>query len=282
MSEIYRDKTGQALSLGVTGASQVSATFSRNGESIEATVSGTNATIPYSIVVDGGEVIVEWTYTVEGQEYKRLDSFTVVTPLFTQAELNAYDTQFSALTSNQVIILERFVRMIIEAYTGQSFGQERGKQVLFGNGTSVLQSPKRIISLDGSFSSSAYKIVGGGYGVEVWRGVIPTGSIIGNLDGGPIYDPYPYSGGGSFRNNFRYEVSGVFGWPSVPEEVKQAALILAGEFSCNEATWRDRYIKSIRAADWRFDFNSQAFSGTGSVSADALLSKYIVSRMAVI
>lgn len=281
MSEIYRDKTGQALSLGVAGATSVSATFSRNGETTEAHVVGGNATIPYSIVVDGGEVIVEWKYTVQGNEYTRLESFTVVTPLFTQAELLAYDTQFSALSSGQVVILERFVRMIIEAYTGQSFGQERGKMTLFGNGTSVLQSPKRIISLDGYFSGAGYKVVSNGFGIEVYRGNVPSGSVIGNLAGGPIYDPYPY-GGSTYKNNYRYEVTGVFGWPTVPEEVKQAALILAGEFSCNEATWRDRYIKSIRAADWRFDFNSGAFSGTGSVSADQLLSKYVVSRMAVI
>jgi hypothetical protein len=281
MSEIYRDTVGKSIELGIAEAEEVAATFVKNGIETEASVIDTAATIPYSVVADGGEVVVDWTYTVEGKEYNRLDSFTVVTPLFTQEELVNYDTQFTALTSDQVVTLERFVRLIVESATGQSFGQERGKMTLYGNGTSILQSPKRIISLDGYFSGAGYKVVSDGYGVEVYRGLLPSGAIVGNMAGGPIYDPYPYSGT-SFRNNFRYEVSGFFGWRSVPEEVKQAALILAGEFACDESTWRDRYIKSIRAADWRFDFNSQAFSGTGSLSADQLLSKFVVSRMAVI
>jgi len=284
MSEIYRDTTGKSITLGVTGATDVSATFVKNGVETTALVVGTVASIPYSVVFDGGEVVVEWTYTVEGKVYNRLDQFNVVTPLFTQQELHDYDTQFDVLSADQVVTLEKFVRLIIESYTGQSFGLESGKMVLYGNGTSVLQSPKRIINLDGYFSGAAYKVVSDGFGIEVYRGVTPgVGVVVGNLEGGgPIYDPYPYGHNGQYRNNFRYEVSGTFGWPAVPEEVKQAALILAGEFSCNEATWRDRYIKSIRAADWRFDFNSQAFSGTGSASADALLNKFIVNRMAVI
>jgi hypothetical protein len=281
MSEIYRDTTGKSISLGIPSASSVSATFVKNGIETEAVVTGTVASIPYAVVADGGEVVVEWTYTVEGKEYNRLEQFTVVTPMFTQQELLDYDQQFNTLSDAQVVTLEKFVRMIIETYTGQSFGQERGKMTLYGNGTSVLQSPKRIMSIDGYFSGAGYKLTADGFGLEIYNRVVPSGATIGNLGGGPIYSPYPFSNG-EFKNNFRYEVSGVFGWPSIPEEVKQAALVLAGEFSCNEATWRDRYIKSIRAADWRFDFNSQAFSGTGSLSADNLLSKYVVNRLAVI
>lgn len=281
MSEIYRDTVGKSIELGISEATAVTAKFTKNGEEITATVIETAANIPYSVVADGGVVVVEWKYTVEGKQYTRFDSFNVVTPVFTPQELINHNQQFDALTDSQVVTLEKFVRLLIEGYTGQSFNQERGKVTLYGNGTSVLQSPKRVLQLDGYFSGAGYKLSTDGFGIEVYRGQVPGGAVIGNLAGGPIYDPYPYSDG-SFRNNMKYEVTGTFGWHSVPEEVKQAALILAGEFSCDESTWRDRYIKSIRAADWRFDFNSGAFSGTGSLAADQLLSKYVVTRMAVI
>ena len=77
-------------------------------------------------------------------------------------------------------------------------------------------------------------------------------------------------------------MKGAFGWESIPSDIKDAAMLLAELFSCNEATWRDRYIKAIRAADWRFDFDGRAFEGTGSVSVDRLLEKYTVNRFAII
>ena len=279
MSEIYRDTVNQAVKLGITDASNVSATFVKNGNTYQATVVGDQAVIPYDVVYTDGVCTVNWTYTVGTSVYKRSEEISVVTPLFTKNELVADNAQFAVLTDAQVVNLERFVRLIIQNYTGQTFGQERGKVTAWGNGTSVLQSPKRIISLEGGWSS--FKTTSSGFGIEAVIDRTVGGVAVPNITG-PIYSPYPYTRSGSFKNNVSYELSGTFGWASVPEEVKQAALIIAGEFSCNEATWRDRYIKSIRAADWRFDFDGRSYVGTGSVTADQLLDPFVVNRMAVI
>ena len=278
MSEIYRDATNQAVQLGVTGASNVSAVFTKNGSTSTAIVSGDIAQIPYEVVYTDGVVTVHWTYTVDGKVYNRDEQISVVTPLFTKQELVDDDAQFAVLTDDQVVRLERFVRLIIQTYTGQNFGQERGSVTVYGNGTSVLQSPKRIMSLDNMWAG--YKLTDNGFGVEDISRRSDAYDVP-NITG-VIYSPYPYSKGTTFVNNQQYILTGTFGWPSVPEEVKQAALILAGEFSCNEATWRDRYIKSIRAADWRFDFDGRAYNGTGSLTADQLLDPYVMNRMAVI
>jgi len=254
----------------------------RNGVQVGTTGTSSPVPLPYAITHEDGEFQVVWTYAMEGQTYTRADEHKVVTPLFSQTELVDYDQIFTSLSSAQVVRLEKFIRLIVEAYTGQTFGFYSGTVNAYGDGSTVLSVDRRIISLDSPNDPTPYtnyRITASQYGVEALRGVNPN---IGTYDPktDTIYNPYAVGAG--FHNNIRYTFSGKFGWTSVPTEVKEAALILAGEFSCNEATWRDRYIKSIRAADWRFDFDGRAFTGTGSASADLLLDKYRLVGAAVI
>lgn len=299
MSEIYRDATGKSVKLGVVGATDITAKFVKGGKTHDAVVTGDTAAIPYAVVSSDGQATVQWEYTMEGNVYKRAENFEVVTPLFYKEDLIDADGAFATLSDAQILTLERFVRLIIQSYTGQRFGLEYGTINLRGDGGSVLQSDRRIISLEGQYSAYPYSIINNGYAIETSRayrteykagwpaiyhdedsGLTPWDDPVAeSYRTGPIISPYTFR---PFANNITYSVTGMYGWESVPENVKQAALVLAGEFSCNEATWRDRYIKSIRAADWRFDFDSRAYHGTGSASADLLLSEYVVSGMAVI
>ena len=282
MAEIYRDKVGLGVTMEVPTAIVTKVVFKRGGVETPA-LAGSTVSIPYAITHMDGPFSVEWTYTLEGNEYTRIDNHAVITPLFTKAELVADDSTFEALTDIQVVRLESLVRKIIEAYTGQSFGWRKGFVDVYGNGDTVLFSPERIISLDSYLNS--YRPVNSGFGVEA------IGRQIGSVNikvpaeeeaafGGVI--TLPYTRNGVFDNNVSFRISGTFGWESVPEDVKRAALILAEAFTCDESVWQDRYIKSIRAADWRFDFGDGAFLGTGSYSADQLLAKYIVNRLAVV
>ena len=295
-NEVYRDQTG-GVDLGITNATGVTATFKKGGTEVQAVVTGTIAAIPYSIVQSDGEVVVEWKYTVEGNQYTRLESFDVVTPLFTETELKNYDSSFQVLTSDQVKRLERFIRLIIQNFTGQTFGQERGSMTVYGNGTNVLSSPKRIVTLSGSLSGPQFRVVNDGFGIESAGRYYPTTTVeiernelqipieiadtsYADMWAGTIADPNSLSRG--FVNNRPYTVTGVFGWHVVPSAVKEAALILAVLFSCKETTWRDRYVKTIRSADWQLTYDGRAFSKTGSVAADQLLDPYITNRVAVI
>jgi hypothetical protein len=281
MAEIYRDKTGSAVDIGITGAVVSAVTFERNGNVI-STGTSSPAAIPYKITHLDGEFDVVWTYSLEGDTYTRRDTHNVVTPLFTKDELVAYDSMFSALTDEQEVQLELLVRKIIESYTGQSFGYREGSVKSYGNGDSVLLSNQRVISLD----ANGYKITNNGYGIESispFYSEIQVDSFEESVQfANGVITPSTVGVNRIFRNNVLYTITGKFGWPSVPEKVKQAALILANEFSCDENTWRDRYIKSVRAADWRFDFGSGAYTGTGSLNADQLLAEYVVGGLAVV
>lgn len=280
MAEIYRDSVDKAVALGIPDAVVSKVDFIRDGLVVATNTTGQ---IPYSITQQDGRFAVLWTYSVpgDGGTYTRTEEHSVVTPLFNKADLVRKDSTMSTLTDEQVIDLESLIRKVVEAYTGQSFGYRKGQITVWGSGDSVVNSPERVLSLSGGWAG--YRPVNDGYGVERISNyasgttvVVRNGEAIGvNLE--PIY-----GNNTSFRNNVGYVLTGEFGWYSVPEDVKTAALILAEEFSCDESVWRDRYIKSVRAADWRFDFTAGSHIGTGSLTADQLLAKYVVNRMVVI
>ena len=51
---------------------------------------------------------------------------------------------------------------------------------------------------------------------------------------------------------------------------------------CGQAGYRDNYLSSMKAADWRFDYFQEAVIGTGNVVADQLLEEYINHGAAVV
>ena len=284
MAEIYRDSVNLGITLDIPSAIVTKAVFKRDGVSTDGVTSGRTVALPYAITHMDGPFQIEWTYTVEAATYTRVDTHEVITPLFTQAELLDDDPQFATLSDKQVVKLEAMVRGIIEAYTGQTFGFRKGYVDVYGNGDSTLNSSERIISLDPIMNG--YRAVNSGYAIEQighdytdLNIKVPAEEEAYNA---VIHSPSVNRVPLRFANNAKYRISGTFGWESVPTDVKRAALILAEAFSCDESMWQDRYIKSIRAADWRFDFGDGAFIGTGSYSADQLLSKYIVNRLAVV
>lgn len=276
MAEIYRDAVGKAVTLGVAGAVVTKVEFKRHGEVLHSTTTSP-AEIPYAVTHEDGEFDVVWTYTVAGESYSRTEKLRVVTPLFTAEDL-AYDSALNSLSAEQVVRLESLVRRIIEAYTGQTFGYRKGWVISRGRGDNYLISPERVISVD----SDALQVSSSNYTVtrtSVNYNVADVNIKVPAEEEAFFYGVTPSR---NFSNGTTYKIYGEFGWASVPDDVKEAALLLAEEFSCDESVWRDRYIKSIRAADWRFDFVPGAYTGTGSLSADQLLAKYVVNRATVI
>lgn len=279
--EIYRDTTGKTLDLSIPNATVSKVEFYRNGEKVSESTSST-VTVPYSITHMDGHFSVKWYYAMEGSDYTRVDTHQVVTPLFSAEELKDFNDSFATLEDKKIVELERLVRNIIEVNTGQSFGYEETSVVVYGKGESFLTLPRRIVNVN-SISNGplafpfAYRPIKAGFAVEA-DVALDAGVVTSN---GSIVDPYALNYR-LFPRGAQFTVAGAFGWESVPSDIKQAALLLAELFSCREATWRDRYMKAVTAADWRFDVDGRAFSGTGSVSVDQILSSYTVGTMAII
>lgn len=276
MAEIYRDSVGLGITLDIQNATVTKVVFKRDGVDTDGVHAGSTASLPYSITSMDGPFQIEWTYSVEGLPYTRVETHRVVTPLFKADDL-AYDTALNSLSADQVVRLESLVRKVIESYTGQTFGYRKGYVLALGRGDNYLALPERAISLD----DTGFNSVAGGFIVRPKS----NGSLVDPNIKVPAQEEayyYGYPQNGTFSSNATFKIYGEFGWTTVPQDVKEAALILAEDFSCDESMWRDRYIKSIRAADWRFDFNDGAFAGTGSLAADQLLAKYVRVRAVVI
>lgn len=291
MAEIYRDKTGAGLTFGVTGATVAKAEFIRGSE-IVTSVTGNPIQIPYAITKTDGPFWVKWYFSLEGADHVRVEEHQIVTPYFLQSELVAWDSDFSTLSADRVKYLEGLIRHIIETYTNQAFGLREGSVSMMGNGGSSLYSSERILELTGA--SASHGIINDGYGVGYGMGgyagsagIVPPNDSFDTSELNvkiPIEEERAYGGytPGRFIRGIAYPISGYFGWASVPEAVKAAALQLAEAFTCDESLWRERYIKSVRAADWRFDFSEEAFRSTGSLIADQLLDPYVRIGYAIV
>lgn len=68
----------------------------------------------------------------------------------------------------------------------------------------------------------------------------------------------------------------------MPTQVDLACIELIKDFFSNDKEWRNRYLKTIQTFDWNFEFDSQAYTGTGNAYADQLLSEYVLTQSVII
>lgn len=279
--EIYRNKAGQQVYLDGPSAYfsyvvKVSSAEYPVPTVIpgEPTSTGTTISVPFKYTKIDGTVDVELSFVEEEEEHTVKHQLTVITPVFTWDEFSPEDrASMPNLTESNIKELERFIRHIIEAYTGQSFGYayrtydstSRGAQfnvplVLF-TGLSNRFVTNSVTTTD----SVPYDVVDDGFGMVF------------------DWDNYHVKSDTFWLTRTKgcpssYTVTGYFGYVTVPQDVKEAARVLMSLFNCPQTLWRDRYIESIRNADGSsVKYNEGAYYGTGSVTADQLLAKYVRS-----
>lgn len=251
--------------------------------------------LPFKLVKNDHKLRVNWkfTYTENSTTYEYDEStyVEVVTPILTPEEIRAIlddpDISYVA-TDEEVERIEKAVRYIIQAHTGQFFGKYVGKQSVTGSGDSYLRMPMRLISLTSINDNVTYAnnlaVRGDGWYLKSKTWGIP--SIRADYDGwheNPYTSPAPIAAPYSsytrpFLENVEYEIDGVWGWNSVPAAVKEAAKLLVNDYACADSSYRDRFLTSMTAADWRIQFHEGAFSNTGNVRANQLLAEYVLRR----
>lgn len=247
---------------------------------------GYTAVLPLHLLQNDQDLKVYWEvkYTEGGIEYtvNRVTPVEVVTPILSKREIRAIDDNVFALDA-EVFKIEKAVRHIIQAYTGQEFGHYLGTETIRGDGGPALFLPRRLITLDtvnGAPVGNQFSIDPEGYILRHYPwGVPPVKADYFGLHyhtGGVIHNPNNVSLRNWKRENIK--VTGLWGWEAVPEAVKEAAKLLVNDYACADAQYRDRYLTSMTAADWRIQFNSGAFLRTGNVRADQLLSDFVVTR----
>jgi hypothetical protein len=289
--EIYRDTSGVAtLEHPVTGT--LTADVYRGDTVISGnqpvTTTGTMHTTPidWNLTEYDDTLRVVWKKT----DFSRSTYVEVVTPI---VPLSVLDAIMDGVDTEDKYDAERVVRRIIEVYTGQSFGKYRGTKDINGNDSLQLVMPTPLISFtDMSDDNFAYEPAGFVIRGEGWFLAqkpggwytikdAPPDEVLDEFNSGVIIAP-----GAVKKRDFYYTsvytITGDWGYESIPVGVVQAAKILLNEYACQDSSYRDKYLTSMKSADWRIQFNQMAFDGTGNIKADQLLEAYKLTNMVVI
>lgn len=240
------------------------------------------AILPY--ILEECTVAVTWNFTVSGAgPITKVDTYEFVTPYVTLSEIREALGTMPVMTDAQLRRAERKIRGVINNFTGQEFGRFTGAYRIQATGDDNLKLPRRLISFTG--------VVGADFTDISYYGTRGDGWYLGRS--APVYDDGSYTSSGVIRypgsswrclwkDNVWYTISGEWGYEDVPGDVKEAALILIEDLICPDSEYRDRYIDSVKTADYQYMYNSGAFRGTGSVIADQLLEQYRRTPLVVI
>lgn len=237
-----------------------------------------------------GQLDITWTGGTVPNQFIRTTSEKVITPLVKTSKLRTLfaDTNWQ---DSELVDLETSVRVFIESYTNQTFGYEVGTVNVVGNGEKRIALPKRLITLtdvnvaapgyfwlsnDGWYLNSESKRY-----LDIKEA--PPEDFMDNnvyMTQGVIVVPDSYWR--KFRVGHVYSITGEWGYYNVPEDVHEAALLLASDYASGDVLYRDRYLDQMKSGDWLLAFNKGAFRGTGNVRADHLLEPYRREGMIII
>jgi hypothetical protein len=289
--EIYRDTSGVAtLEHPVTGT--LTADIYRGTEVLSTNLPVTSAGGIHTVQINwehteyDGTLKIVWKKT----DFERVTWLEVVTPI---VPLSVLDTLLDGVSTEDQYDAERIVRKIIEVYTGQTFGKFRGTVDVAGNDSTQLALPMPLLQLrkmsDDRFDYgiNAFTIRGEGWFLGQTPGAYwsikdaPPEEVLDQVNNGVIYAPGVVKKG-DFRYTSYYTIEGDWGYESVPTPVVEAAKMLISDYACQDSSYRDKYLESMKAADWRIQYTQGAYDGTGNLKADQLLNPYKLSNMVVI
>lgn len=217
----------------------------------------------YTWVPDG---VGYWTIGVLDEDGEILNSIQayVYVPLITLSWLTSTNPEYSSLTQDEFDNVERKIRLIIENYTGETFGPMPNRTVVVqGDGDGVLYSPAPVVKLD-SFVSDSRDL---------------TEDVFVNANNNNLIEGK--SGGIRFGAKDIFRISGDFGYSVVPIDVVEAAKILCvNDFNGDDiSALRSRGVTELQLGDFSAKLNADLWGTTGDANADDLLAKYAGIRV---
>lgn len=245
-------------------------------------------TLPFFLTQNDRELEIRWAFNyVEDAvtyPYSQTTFVEVVRPIIPIAKVR--EILGAGFDDHDVANVEQSVRYIIQAHTGQSFGKFAGAKRVYGRGDNFLRLPDRLLefnSLNGSTTWANYASVdnnGWSLSVKGYYGIPPVKADYNGINEftSPVPITVPQRVAPAFAAGAAYDIDGIWGWNYVPAQVEEAASLLIHDYSCADATYRDRFLTSMTAADWRIQFHASAFQDTGNVRANQLLEDYVVKR----
>jgi len=289
--EIYRDTSSVAtLEHPVTGT--LTADIYRGDEVLSTNLPVTSSNGIHTVAIDwhlteyNGTLKIVWKQT----GFERATWVDIVTPII---PLSTLDALLDGVSTEDQYDAERIVRRIIEAYTGQTFGKFRGTIDVVGNDSTQLALPMPLLTLREmsddlfDYAISSFTIRGEGWFLGQTPGAYwtikdaPPESVLDEFSSGVIYAPGVVKKK-DFKYTSYYTIEGDWGYESIPTPVVEAAKLLISDYACQDSSYRDKYLNSMKAADWRIEYTQAAYDGTGNLKADQLLNPYKLSNLVVI
>ena len=240
---------------------------------------------------------LKWNYTVNGLASEQTDFYRIDLAYSNPNEvidflglgITAADINYHSITDIQNA--EKLARTIIDGYTGLKFYLRHGSQEMFGNGSDAMHLIERMTSIDKVYENDVLVIDNTqepafnqfGYDVELTqtgyaaRLVNPGWDVRYDNSFDPTILYY-----GKFKGGTRYNFVGQIGYKYVPEDIKQASMLLIGDLISNDYAWRNKYLNKINLSEISFEMSKGAFNGTGNVIVDNILDQYRNINMIVI
>jgi hypothetical protein len=250
--------------------------------------------IPYQYTNRNKTLRLLWEYSIGGVAVAKSQEVFVVTPYvdltnsFGSLGISTDPSDPNYKSYSDLIKAEKYARKQIESYTKQSFFLYDDLHVAYGYDSDILPLPAKINEIHELYANDVLlldtineidnwnypvEISESGYGIKINRAGLIDNTV---YTANGMIPPSIHDSSGVFQSGVSYRVQGRFGWEKVPDNVELAAIELMKDYFSKDTIWRNKYVKTISTFDWDFEYNGNAYTGTGNAYADSLLNDYIL------
>ena len=244
---------------------------------------------------------IVWTYSINYIPITKIHKIFVTTPYtdISQAldvinySVDPSDPDYKSFF--ELAEAERWARKVIDNYTAQTFKLYDDLHIIYGDNSDSLRLPYKINSLHELYANDVLlldninginnlsydiQISESGFGVRVNRANLLDNTVY--TANGMVPPSINDSFGGAFQKNVAYKVQGKYGYSSVPDDIEVACIELMKDYFSKDKLWRNKYIKNMQTFDWKLEYNSTTYNGTGNLYVDQMLLPYVLTQMVVI
>jgi len=257
--------------------------------------------IPFYLTNRNRTLKIKWDYEVSGDALEHYTEVDIVQPYCNLAEaiedmnLGTDPSDPNYRTYHDLVMAEKYARKAIENYTGQRFSLYDDVITVYGSGSDVLPLPFKLNTLHELYSNDILlvdtinevynwnypvQISESGFGIRVNRANMLDNTVY--TANGMVPPSINDSGSGAFIKDYVYRVQGRYGWKEVPNDIEIACIELMKDYFSKDTVWRAKYVNSVQSFDWHFEYNAEAYRGTGNVYADQILLPYVLTQLMVI
>ena len=200
--------------------------------------------------------------------------------------------------------LERTARQIIDTITGGFYYESKSLEMI-GMGADVLSLPKRSNKINAVYENNVKvydridPIVGQYVYLTTTDSTALTISISGEYnrsesksvslptavsDSFTFYEDtirtrktFPVNAGNPiFPKGWDYIVSGEWGWPVVPQDIKDATTMLIDDIKCGRLSYINKYVKEYETDQFKVKYSDLTSAGSGNLTVDKILERYSI------